>query len=222
MSKRRVVIYLMCIVALIFFVIFKQKIVTAKRNQEIVSTYSEWERYGKPVVVQVIKRQDIPKYAKITAWQIDPHIFEGNVSKSIRDKLKIGQDMTFIVGEDIFSGEILKIADEISLDSGMYAVEVRFEETFDIKDWLIAYAHIDTFKDSICIPNEIIDSDGSGFYIWKIKGGRAVKQMIKIENRDGYGAIVQNGISEGDSVVFEGFTQLAPGDKVNILKELKV
>ncbi|MBU4333059.1 MAG: hypothetical protein KKD07_01305, partial [Candidatus Omnitrophica bacterium] len=119
-------------------------------------------------------------------------------------------------------GEISKIAQEISLDSGMYAVEVVFKESFNIEGWLVAQAHIDMFRNSICIPNEIIENDNGKFYVWKIEDGRSVRQLITIEKRDGYGAIVDSGLVEGDRVVIEGFTQLVPGDKVNILKGLNV
>ncbi|HBG61557.1 MAG: hypothetical protein A2Y03_10355 [Omnitrophica WOR_2 bacterium GWF2_38_59] len=222
MNKIRETIYLIFLVVPVFFVISKQMVIKADRNSEILSTFSEWQKNGKPVIVHTIERKDIPKYIKITAWQISPHVFEGNVSKSVRDQLKVGQDMAFKVGQDMFKGEISKIAQEISLDSGMYAVEVTFKESFNIEGWLVAQAHIDTFRNSICIPNEIIENDSGKSYVWKIKDGRSVKQVITVEKRDGYGAIVDSGLVEGDSVVIEGFTQLVPGDKVNILKGLNI
>ncbi|MBU4333687.1 MAG: hypothetical protein KKD07_04520, partial [Candidatus Omnitrophica bacterium] len=84
MSKRRVTIYLIGLVVPVFFVISKQVAIKADRENEIISTFSEWQTNGKPVIVNTLERKDIPKYIKITAWQISPHVFEGNVSKSVR------------------------------------------------------------------------------------------------------------------------------------------
>jgi len=76
MNKIRETIYLIFLVVPVFFVISKQMVIKADRNSEILSTFSEWQKNGKPVIVHTIERKDIPKYIKITAWQISPHVFE--------------------------------------------------------------------------------------------------------------------------------------------------
>ena len=219
MNRKRNLIYLACGLVFLLAVIFKQAMITSKRNEKIVSAFSEWQQYGKPVVVETIQKKDVLSYTKVTAWQLDSHTFKGHTSKTVRDQLRIGQEMVFKYEKLKHKGVISKIADEISLDTGMYAIQVSFEDSFDSPEWVVAYAHTGTIKDVIDIPNEVIEKNGEEFLVWKVEDGRAVKQTVTIQQRDGYGAIVGSGIQEGDMVVFEGFTQLNEGDKVRIVKE---
>lgn len=219
MSKKRNVIYLICGVVFLFSVIVKQRAVTAGRNEETISAFSEWQQHGKPVAAGIARKKDVMSYTKVTAWQVAPDIFEGHVSRAVRDKLYIGQEMLFKLDDLTFTGVISNIADEISLDTGMFAVQVTFQETFDTPGWVVAYAHTDTIKDAINVPNEMIEKSGGQFTLWKVENGHAVKQPVTIQRRDGYGAVIESGIQEGDVLVMEGFTQLRAGDKVRVVKE---
>ena len=219
MGKKRILVYLLCVVAIFFSIVIKQNVIKRKRNKEIISAYSEWQKNGKPVVVRIAKKKDVPSYTKVTAWQKSPRIFEGHVSKAVRGQLQIGQEMLFKVNDLTYQGTISEISDKISFDTGMFPVYVEFQETFDISGWRVAYAHTGTIRNAINIPNGIIERVDNEFLVWKIEGGHAVKQPITIKQRNGYGAIVGSGIQDGDKLVFEGFTQLREGDKVNILKE---
>jgi multidrug efflux pump subunit AcrA (membrane-fusion protein) len=219
MTRKRNLVYLAIILAVLIAVVARQRAVTAERNQKIISSFSEWRENGKPVVVRTVKKKDVAVYTKVTFWQIAPHVFEAQVSREVRDQLSIGQTMQFRVDGLIFEGTIAEVAEEISLDTGMYPVRTEFDQTFDIPGWGVAYAHIQTIPDAISIPNEIIEKKGEKDFVWKVKSGTAVRQEIAIRQRDGYGAIVSRGVEEGDVIVVEGFTLLREGDNVNIQKE---
>ncbi len=122
-------------------------------------------------------------------------------------------------GKD-FTGRITTIAEDISLETGMYPVQTTFPQAFDFKNWVTAYAHTDTLRQVLCVPNEIIDKENDAFFIWKVVDGKAARQDIAIQQRDGYGAVVSGGLNEGDLVIVKGAALLAEGDKVNVLKEL--
>jgi len=218
MNRKRNWIYVMLVVSAFLLVLWKQQDVIRERNQAVVSSVSEWEKSGRPVVVEEIRKKDVPLYIKVTAWQVDEHHFEGHVSKDIRDKLSIGQDMVFLVDGKEVKGSISMIAEEISIETGMYRVQVVFAESFHLEGWIIAYAHIDTMQDVMCVPNEAIDKENDTPFVWKAVDGTAVRQQIVVGQRDGYGAVVTQGLNEGDLVIIEGFSSLSEGDKVNIRK----
>jgi len=219
MTKRKNFIYLLMIVFIILSVFIKQRRIINARQKAIISSFSEWDQHGKPVVVLRAKKKDVPSYTKVTFWQRAPNVFKAYVSKDVRDQLKIGQEMLFKVDGTTFQGRISEIAKEISLDTGMYLVSAEFQERFNISGWKVAYAHTATIRDAINIPNEMIEHIEGQYFIWKIDKGRAVRQQIVVKQRNGYGAIVEQGVEEGDQLVVEGFNQLREGDTVNIIRE---
>jgi len=218
-KKRNWVYFILALIGLIL-VIGKQQAVIWERDQVIISTVSEWKEKGKPIVVYEVKNRDIPLYAKVTAWQASEHTFEGFVSKEVRNKIRIGQNIAFYVDNQEFKGIVSTIADELSLGAGMYRVQATLDQSFDLKGWVVAFAHIDTLKGVICIPNEVISKEDELSFIWKAQGDKAIRQQVIIGQRDGYGAVVTQGLDQGDMVIVKGFFMLSEGDKVNILSKI--
>lgn len=221
MNKRINLIYLVCFLVFVGSVVVKRHMVIQERNEDIVSSFSQWKEIGKPVEVCTMKKKDVPSYTKVTSWQTSPDTFEGHVSRSLKDQLKIGQEILFKVDDSEVKGKIFAISEEISFETGMFPVHVKTFQAFDPSDWIIAYAHTDTIKDAINVPNNIIEKNDDKLMIWKVVDGHAVEQEITVQQKNGYGAIVSKGIEPGDAVVVKGFTQLQQGDKVNIIKENK-
>lgn len=219
MNRKRNWIYFILVLVSFFLIVWKQQDVIRERNQTVVSSVSEWEEKGRPVVVEEVRKKDVPLYIKVTAWQIGDRLFEGHVSKDIRDKLSVGQEMVFLVDGKEVNGSIAKIADEISIETGMYPVHVSAAETFHLEGWVVAYAHTETMHDVICVPNEVIDKEGEISFVWKAVDGKAVRQEIAVGQRDGYGAMVTQGLKEGDLVIIKGFSSLSEGDKINVRKD---
>lgn len=220
MNKKRNWLYLILAVTSIFLVIGKQRSVVQERDQVIVSTTSEWAQKGKPVVVYEVKKRDVELNTKITMRQLSGNVFEGYVSEDTRNRIKVGQQILFDVEGKNFKGTVTMTADSISLDTGMYRVQASFDGSMDIKSLVVAFVHTDTLAGVICIPNEVIDKEYGKSFVWKVQNLKAVRQDVTIGSRDGYGAVVMNGLKEGDLVVINGFFMLSQGDKVNILKRL--
>lgn len=228
MKKRefflRVLIGLGCIVAFTFLVFWRQHIVQTKRDQAIVSTIAEWEMHGKPVIVQNIARQDVKIYEKITITPLSKKLFEGYVTKDIQERLRPGQsvDINQEQGERFF-GVISYVGQALNVATGMFLVRAAFDHEVALSNHIIvAYVHTGTLNDVISIPNEIIaDSDGE-FFIWTVQDGRAHKQNVLLGEKNGYGAVVLQGLLDGDMVVIQGQTQLLNGDKVDIVGDKEV
>ena len=218
MSKKEIISYFILVLLIVGAIVWRQRVVTRQRAVEVKTMISEWDQRGKPVEVYKVDTRDVPLYTKVTARQIAPDVFEGYVSRDVRNKIQVGQEMRFMVGSDEFTGVISYIAQEISLETGLYPVEVRLPQTFDLKTWVVARAHTDTLKDVICIPNEVTDIEGDRYFVWKVVNNQAVRQEVTVGRRDGFGAVVTDGLKVGDLVAVRGGTLIAEGDKVNILK----
>ncbi|MDD3375775.1 MAG: hypothetical protein PHY73_08675 [Candidatus Omnitrophica bacterium] len=207
-------------VLLVFFllVVWKQHAVLKERNQMVLSAVSEWEEKGKPVIVREIKKEKISVYIKITASKISDRVLEAYVSKDLRSQLKIGQDVIFETKKKKFKGSISMIDNEISIDEGMYKIQVSFEESIDFEGWAIVDVCINVLNDVICVPDEIVNKEREKSFVWKVDNGKAVRQDIFVGDRGGYGMVVTQGLNEGDLVIIEGVSILIEGDKVNILR----
>jgi hypothetical protein len=215
----RVLIGVGCIVAFTVLVFWRQHVVQTQRDQTIVSTISEWKTYGKPVQVQNMVRRDIPVYEKITITPLSSSLFEGYVTRDIQKRLRPGQTVFVDTASGArVEGVIRDVGGALDVDTGMFRVRAVFnQEVASSNHIVVAYVHTGTLKDVISIPNEIIaDSDGE-FFIWTVRDGHAYKQDVLLGERNGYGAVVLQGLHDGDMVVTQGQTQLSNGDKVRIV-----
>ena len=222
MSKKRISVYFICLLLFIAFVIAKQQQVRFRRNKPIVSTFSQWQQNGKPVFVKRVLLEDVPLFEKLTLRPVGNRTFEGYVPKATQEKLAIGQNIYVESGSDEIIGSISEISNDISLDTGMFYVKADFEKSVDVSDWLVVYVHIDTIFNVICMPNTIIDHEDGQYILWVVDDGYARKRTVIIKRRNGYGAVIEEGLEAGDYVVMRGFTQLSDNDKVNILDSIDV
>jgi multidrug efflux pump subunit AcrA (membrane-fusion protein) len=151
-------------------------------------------------------------------------LFGGYVTKDIQEQLKAGQTVSVDTeqGERVV-GVISYIGQALNVDTGMFRVRAAFDHEVALSNHIVvAYVHTSTLKDVISIPNEIIaDSDGE-FFIWTVRDGHAYKQDVLLGERNGYGAVVLQGLHDGDMVVTAGQTQLSNGDKVRIADNKEV
>jgi multidrug efflux pump subunit AcrA (membrane-fusion protein) len=220
----RVVIGVGCIVAFTLLVFWRQDVVQTQRDQTIVSTISEWRTHGKPVVVENIAHEDMQVYEKITLTPLSQRLFEGYVTRDIQERLRPGQTV-FVDTEQggKILGVIRYVGQTLNVDTGMFRVRAAFDHAVVLNNHIVvAYVHTGTLHDVIRIPNEIIDDSNGKFFIWAIRDGRAYTQNVLLGERNGYGAVVLQGLHDGDMVVTQGQTQLSNGDKVRIVNNTEV
>jgi hypothetical protein len=214
--KLKVLITLGCVVFFVLPVILRQRAVRMKRERAIVSNISEWKKFGKPVFVQKIARRDMKVFTKISLMPLSKTLFEGYVTTAIQRRLIAGQ--TVLV--DTEQGEKIVgryVGQRLNVDTGMFQVRVATDHAFEpLHHIVVGYVHTGTIKNIISVPNEIIDVEKGKPFVWKIKDGCSFRQPIALGERNDYGAIVLQGLVDGDMVVIRGQTQLADGDKVQI------
>jgi hypothetical protein len=214
----RVLIGLGCIIAFTILVLWRQQVVRTQRDRTIVSTISEWKEHGKPVVVQDIAREDMRVYEKITLTPLSKTLFEGYVTKDFQEQLQAGQRV-FVDTEQgkKVVGVINYVGQALNIDTGMFRVRATFDREVALDNHIVvAYVHIDTLHDIISIPNEVVTEIDGEFFVWTVRDGHAYKQNILIGESNDYGAVVLQGLYDGDMVVIQGQTQLVHGDKVRI------
>jgi multidrug efflux pump subunit AcrA (membrane-fusion protein) len=216
----RVLIGLGCIVVFTLLVFWRQHVVQRQRGQAIVSTIAEWDQYGKPVIAQNIAYQDMKEYAKITIRPLSKTLFEGYVTKDIQERLRPGQSVYVDQGQgERVVGVIRDVGQALDVDTGMFRVRAAFDHGAALSNHIVvAYVHTGTLRDVIHIPNEIIDDSNGKFFIWTIRDGRAYTQNVLLGERNGFSAVVVQGLRDGDMVVLQGQSQLADGDKVHIVE----
>ncbi|HSA30490.1 MAG TPA: hypothetical protein P5160_01685 [Candidatus Omnitrophota bacterium] len=218
--------YILIIAVYALAVKIQQLLITSRRQASIISTVDEWARQGKPVEAQKLSRRDVKQYLKITVLATgEDLLYEGFVSKSVQQKLSQGQDLYWVRQDgrleagDPVPGKVLLVAEEPDMANGMYRVRVRFERAIEQEAKMaVARVHYETIKSAINVPVESLDAAGEHYYGWRIENGRARQVEVTVDQRNGYGAIVTEGLKEGDLFVTAGQTFLKNNDPVNIVQ----
>jgi len=202
---------------------------TARGDHDLLHldrTVDEWNRLGKPVETQNIHRKDVKQYLKITVQASkEERIYEGFVSKAIQQKLSPGQDLYWVRQEgrlelgDPVSGQVLSVAPEPDMANGMYLIRVQFDRVIPQEEkMVVARVHFVTLKDVINVPMESLDVVDERYYGWRVEDGRARRVELSVGQRNGYGAIVDEGLKEGDLFVVKGQAFLKDNDPVNSIQ----
>lgn len=192
-------------------------LVQASRGRQITSFTGEWKKFGKPVTVREIKKTNIPIYAKFTVSINKGKPASGFVTADIKDKLKAGQEI-YLTDSGQPCGKITSISQNLNLDTGMYPVEVEFDQSVNmLEPTAIIFAQTQTLEGALAVPNNVLDVVKEDYYLWKVENKTTKKVKVKIGLRNGFGTIIEEGIKPADYVVFSGQAMLKENDKVDIL-----
>lgn len=188
--------------------------VNAMRNRRIVGFRSEWAARGKPVTVEEVRAQDVPLYAKFTVTCSSGNAAEGFVTADIQEKLAEGQEVR-LPGAAAPCGKVAKVVREMDLTKGMFPVTVEFREPVGAAGApRIVCAHVKTLPGALVVPNEVLNASGDGYNVWRVRDGKAERTEVKVESRNGFGAVISGGMQSGDTLVLTGRGFLRDGDAV--------
>jgi len=216
MKSRKAVIYAVIAVICFISVLIRINIVKADRSREIISYYSEWQKSGKPVEVRVIEAADVPVYDQFTVRTVDGRIARGFVTGEVKEALRAGQE---IYDEDKTTplATLKSVAKELDMDTGMFPVEIEFERPREPGGVFVVSAHTVTINNALVVSNEFLDISSGGYFIWKDEGGFAKKYKVSVGSRDGYGAVITEGLRPGDRVIFSGQSMLEDNDRLLVV-----
>ena len=214
---KRKTIYLIIIILSLASVPLRIHAVKAARGKTIVSFYGEWKKAGKPVEVRVIKAGDVSVYAQFTVRIVDGRVARGFVTGEVKNALQEGQEIYDPEDRFVVSARLKSIGAELDMDAGMFPVEVEFDKSRDPSVAFVVCAHTSTLHNVLAVPNEVLDIAGDEYFIWKDENGLAKKRKVVIRLRNGYGAIISEGLQSGDKVIFSGQSMLEDNDRLLVV-----
>ena len=214
---KRKTIYLIIIILSLASVPLRIHAVKAARGKTIVSFYGEWKKAGKPVEVRVIKAGDVSVYAQFTVRIVDGRVARGFVTGEVKNALQEGQEIYDPEDRSVVCARLKSIGAELDMDAGMFPVEVEFDKSRDPGVAFVVCAHTSTLHNVLAVPNEVLDIAGDEYFIWKDENGLAKKRKVVIRLRNGYGAIISEGLQSGDKVIFSGQSMLEDNDRLLVV-----
>lgn len=211
--KSRKVIYTAVIAACFLSVGLRINTVNSVRRHPIISYYSQWQKYGKPVEVRPVGSREVPVYVRFTVRVLDGRLAAGFVTGDVKDALREGQE---IYEEDVPvpCATIRNVGKELDIDTGMFPVQIIFNDDREPGAACVVSAHTRTLHNVLVVPNEVLEVSGEDYFIWKDNNGTAGKRKVTLGQRNGYGAVITSGLQSGDKVVFSGQSELKEGDRL--------
>ena len=216
-NLKRETVYLIIIIVSLASVAMRIHAVKAARGKAIISFYEEWKKGGKPVDVRVIEAADIPVYAQFTVRIVEGSLARGFVTGEVKNALQKGQEIYDSVDRSVVCARLKSIGAELDMSAGMFPVEVEFDKSRDPGSAFVVSAHTATLHNVLAVPNEVLDISGDEYFIWKDEDGFAKKGKVVIRLRNGYGAIISEGLQPGDKVIFSGQSMLEENDRLLVV-----
>ena len=213
-NLKRKTIYVIIIIVSLASVPMRIHAVKAARGKTIVSFYGEWKKAGKPVKVREIKAEDVPVYVQFTVRIVDGRAAHGFVTGEVKNALREGQEIYDPGDRSVICARLKSVGAELDMDAGMFPVEVEFDKPRDPGVAFVVCAHTSTLQNVLAVPNEMLDIAGNEYFIWKDENGLAKKRKVVIRLRNGYGAIISEGLRSGDKVIFSGQSMLEDNDRL--------
>lgn len=216
-NLKRETVYLIIIIITLASVAIRIQAVKAARGKAIVSFYEEWKKAGKPVEVQAIEAKNIPVYAQFTVRIVDGRLARGFVTGEVKNALREGQEIYDPADRSVVCARLKSVGAELDMNAGMFPVEVEFDKPRDPGSAFVVSAHTTTLDNVLAVPNEVLDISGDEYFIWKDEDGFAKKHKVVIRLRNGYGAIISEGLRSGDKVIFSGQSTLEDNDRLLVV-----
>ncbi len=216
--RKRILVYILLLVLGVIAVMFRQQQVIAARNKKIISNIQQYTENGIPITVFKAFSQDVNVFSLLTVLLSDGNKGYAYISKAQKASFKAGQKLYLSKEEAEFAGKIIYVSDVIDIKTGMYKVGVEFTAAQELtNNTRIIYVKVNTLENVISVPLDILDIQGDQFYLWMVENGKAKRQKVEIASRDGYGAIIKEGLDSGQEVVLSGQSLLRTGSQVNVI-----
>lgn len=144
----------------------------------------------------------------------------------LEKRATVPTDYRFRVDLSLADGTVVKDAGyvqftdtRINLTNGVWNMRAYVDNT-TLRNQLLAgqfvhvFLHGLTYDNAFAIPQEAIARDDSGFFVYIIKDGKAVKQKVEVGHMQEGLWQIKSGLSDGMQLVKAGGVKLAEGDSV--------
>lgn len=157
-----------------------------------------------------------PATAVFTVVDPSSMVFEVNADETDVGSLKIGQKAQITLDAyptATFSGTVSYISYSSELSAGgatVFPVQVTFDEPQDVRIGLNGDVTIDsvTVPNALTVPIEAIREENGSKFVYKKVGNKYSKTEVKTGMQNDNRTIIEGGLSDGDTVVTKGFTNI--------------
>jgi hypothetical protein len=216
----RVGVYVLLLLIGIASVLLKQQILIREREKEVISPIGEWAKFGKPVNVLILKKQDFYSFTKITIEKAGD-FFVSYVPQSDKKKIKVGQGVYREANKRYLCGTVSSVSDERDFSTGLFKIVLTIDKDRDrLNQRDIVFIHTDTLPDVLALPYSAVDLVEPEAYSSLVVNGRVQKVTVKTGALDREAIVITDGLKEGDHVIFEGQTLAEDGSRVRVGKEV--
>ena len=148
----------------------------------------------------------------------DPNslVFEANVDETDIGGLTLGQVATITLDafpEATFSGTISYISYISEQSSGgatVFPVKIAFADPQNLRIGLNGDIMVETDRQDniLTVPTESVREEKGGFYVYQKTDGKYKKVSVTVGKKNEDDIVILSGLSEGDTVVTKGFTNI--------------
>lgn len=145
--------------------------------------------------------------------------------ESFLPELKLGQLVTITSStypKKVFYGTVNFISPTVNSDTYSISIQalVPNETKLLLPGMFVHVSHqISVVKDTVVVPEEAIQADIKGYYVYKVMGDKVGQTYIKIGTRLDNQAQVLSGLKIGDTIVVTGQQKLDDGSVVRVVKQ---
>lgn len=164
--------------------------------------------------------QPVFKLMNIRQLKVKTTIPENEISK-----INVGKKAEVIVpavGDEIYPAEVIEKSISANILSHSYETKCIFTGNHDklLPGMVCKVSIIKPEESGFVIPAKCVQTTVDGLAVWKIINGRAKRCQIKSSKYVANGVLAMDGISQGDTIVTEGYQKLYDNAKVSF-NELK-
>lgn len=143
------------------------------------------------------------------------------VTEDVRDELSIGQDITVEYNGKNFSGNISEIGTAVDLEKGLFKVKAVLYGMENLSNGIrveISFA-AHTVSDKIIVPFDAVYYENGEPYVYVAEDGLAVRYSVIQGISDENSVVIEEGLTEGQSVITSWSANLADGAEVLVKEE---
>ena len=184
-------IYIVCVCALAFWVIFRIVMLVIQHNQQVFNIARDIDMNGTPVLTMTAENTSGALREPITVEKNRAYVTGGRVG-------------LFRVGQRVGDGKIVSVSQNINLDTGMYVIK-----TTNVENGL---QYVEYTRNGYFIPVYAVVNDNVFVY----EQGVATPRNVIVAHSDADTALITQGLHDGDIVIL---SKVVDGEKVRIIDE---
>lgn len=139
-------------------------------------------------------------------------------------ELRLGQiiKITFdMFPDDEFNGSISYIAPALNPQTRTFEIEVVIQNRGGkLKPEMMANIEVSkkTLEDVIVLQQDLIIDNVTEQFVYVLENGIAKKRILKLGGRSGNDVVIEEGLNQGDMLIYEGFQGLKDGETIEVVK----